>query len=301
MILVSQTKNFMFKDTAVTLGKFDGMHRGHMSLLKSVAEYKKEGYIPTVFTFDTSPYEVVNKKNTEYLLTRFEKHAICEAAGIEILIEYPFDNETMHMEADEFVNDILIKKLGAAKIVVGEDFHFGKDRKGNVETLGRIFDENCLDIKKKMLYQGNEISSTFIKKCLCDGDVKMTAEMLGRQYGISGVVVEGKKIGRTINFPTINLKINERKILPASGVYISKVVINEKKYTGITNVGSNPTVTDEKNVKVETHILGVDENLYGKDATVYFCEWIRDEKKFDNIDMLRKQIENDVKKAIEYK
>ncbi len=297
MKLVRETKEFKFENTAITLGKFDGMHRGHMSLVKTVTAYKNMGFVPVLFTFDTSPYEMVKKGATGYLLTREEKYELCRQAGIEVIVEYPFDSETMHMDAEDFVREVLIRKLDAKKIVVGEDFGFGKNRMGNVDTLRKMFPDDSLDIKNKITYEGNEISSTYIKKCINDGDVSRAAAMLGRKYSLSGTIIEGKKIGRTIDFPTINLKTDEKKILPASGVYATETLIDGRRYAGVTNIGSNPTVTDEKSIKTETHLLGCDENLYGKTATVKFVMRIRGEKKFDNILQLKEQISKDVKTA----
>lgn len=297
MKLVRETKEFKFENTAITLGKFDGMHRGHMSLVETVTAYRNMGLVPVLFTFDTSPYEMVKKGTAGYLLTREEKYELCRQAGIEVVVEYPFDSETMHMDAEEFVREVLIRKLDAKKIVVGEDFCFGKNRMGNVDTLRKMFPGDSLDIKNKITYEGNEISSTYIKKCINDGDVSRAAAMLGRKYSVSGNVIEGKRIGRTIDFPTINLKPDEKKILPASGVYATETLVDGRKYAGVTNIGSNPTVTDDKSIKTETHLLGCDENLYGKPATVKFVMRIRDEKKFDNILQLKEQIAEDVKAA----
>lgn len=294
MELVRNTKDFKYDNTAVTLGKFDGMHLGHMSLLKDVTRFAGEGLVPVLFTFDLSPYELLGKKSAGYLLTHEEKYEICERAGIKVLVEYPFDCDTMHMEAESFVKEVLVNRLGVSKIVVGEDFCFGKERTGNIETLKRMFPEEMLDIKSKVMYGDREISSTYIKECIVSGNIHKANEMLGRRYSLRGYIAEGKKIGRKIGFPTINMVVSAEKLLPKAGVYCSHVKIEKKTYNGITNIGSNPTVSDDTGIKAETHLLGCSGNLYGKEACVELDGYIREEKKFDNLDELKEQIKKDV-------
>lgn len=295
MEVISGTKEFKLNNTAVTLGKFDGMHKGHMSLLREVIKSKEDGLTPVLFTFDTSPYEVVDGRKMKYILDCREKYDICRNEGIEVVIEYPFDKDTMSMDADEFVSKVLLEKLGAKKIVVGRDFNFGRDRKGNTEMLSEMSDKYELLVKEKILFDNKEISSTIIRKYIQDGQIEKANRMLGRMFSITGIIVCGRKIGRTLGFPTINLKVSDEKILPRFGVYASIAEIDNKIYKGITNIGFNPTVSSEDSIKAETHLLDCNEDLYGRKAEIKLFKYIRDEKKFNSLDELKNQIKDDIK------
>lgn len=295
MEVISRTKDFKFNNTAVTLGKFDGMHIGHMSLVQEVILSKRDGLTPVIFTFDTSPYEVVDGKKMKYILDSKEKYDICKNAGIEVVIEYPFDKDTMMMDADEFVSKVLLEKLGAKKIVVGRDFKFGKDRQGNTELLSAMSDKYELFVKEKILFDNKEISSTIIRKYIQNGEIEKANRMLGRMFSINGKIICGRKIGRTLGFPTINLKVSDEKILPRFGVYASIAEIDKKMYKGITNIGFNPTVSSEDSIKAETHLLDCNEDLYGRKAEIKLFKYIRDEKKFNSLDELKCQIKDDIR------
>lgn len=300
MEVISKTKDFKLNNTAVTLGKFDGMHIGHMSLVQEVTLSKKDGLTPVLFTFDTSPYEVVGGSKMEYILDSKEKYNICRDSGIEVVIEYPFDKGTMMMEAEEFVNKIIIGRLGAKKVVVGKDFKFGRDRKGDAGLLLAMAKDYELSVKEKVLCGNKEISSTLIRDYIKCGNIEEANRMLGRMFAISGKIVYGRQIGRTIGFPTINIKVCEEKILPKFGVYASITVIGKKEYGGITNIGFNPTVSSDYAVKAETHLLGCNEELYGREAKVRLVKYIRGEKKFNSLDELKNQIEDDIRCAVHY-
>lgn len=297
MQIVSNTKEFMFKDTAITLGKFDGIHRGHQLLIEEIVKEKKSGMYAVLFTFDTSPYEVVNGKKMTYILDSEEKYALCKNLGIDVVIEYPFDNDTMNMSADDFIQKILINQLGAKKIVVGNDFSFGKGRKGNVDLLKQYAGDYELVVKDKLFFEDTEISSTYIRKCINSGKMEKVEKMLNRPFSFLGKITAGKQIGRTIGIPTINIIPSKDKIIPPNGVYASMAVIEGKKHKGITNVGVNPTVSSEKSIKVETNLLEYCENLYGKKVEVYLLEYIRQEIKFNNIEELKTQIDKDIEIA----
>lgn len=297
MKVISKTKEFQLNNTAVTLGKFDGMHKGHMSLVQEVIQSKERGLMPVLFTFDTSPYELVHGRKVKYILDNEEKYKIWQRAGIEVVIEYPFDKETMQMEPEAFINDVLLDRLGAKEIVVGEDFSFGKGCRGNAAMLAAMSGCYELKVKQKILYEGTEISSTFIRKCIQNGEIKKANDMLGRPFTISGKVMHGQQIGRTMGIPTINLQVRKEKILPPFGVYASVTEIDSKEYKGITNIGMNPTVSDEKSVKIETHLLDCTKEMYGMKAEVGLYEYIRGEKKFAGLDELKNQIQKDISAA----
>lgn len=297
MEIISGTKQFKYNNTAITLGKFDAFHKGHMCLVRQVADSKKEGMIPVLFTFDISPYELVADNNIKYVISRQEKYEICEKSGIDVMIEYPFDNETMNMDAEKFVERILIGQLGAARIIVGKDFHFGKDRKGDVELLKKYKDVFEVIAVDKMCEKGEVISSSAIRQAIADGNIEKANVMLGHELSYSGKIVHGKQLGRKIGAPTINIKVEENRIFPPYGVYGSAVSIDGRTYRGITNIGLNPTVSSDNNIKVETHLIDENVQVYGECAKVNLKTFVRHERKFGDVEELKKQIMADIEKV----
>lgn len=294
MKVISKIRQFKLNNSAVTLGKFDGLHMGHMSLVNEVVNARRLGLVPVLFTFDISPYELVGGNSVKYILDDYEKYRICEQAGIEVVIEYPFDEHTMAMDADAFVKNVLIDQIDAKEVVVGNDFSFGKDRSGTTETLKKYRDYFNLIIKDKVLMQKSEISSTLIRDMIINGEIEKANEMLGHPLSFRSMIVRGKQIGRTIGMPTVNITVGDERLLPPLGVYASEVVIGNKKYKGITNIGINPTVSSDTDIKVETHLLECNEDLYGEMAQIKILKFIRREKKFDSLEQLKAQIESDI-------
>lgn len=295
MKIIRGTKEFKLNNTAVTLGKFDGMHKGHMSLVNQVVSCGGSGLVPVLFTFDTSPNEVVSQNKMKYIIDSDEKYEICRKSGIDTVIEYPFDQDTMHMDAEEFIEKIIIKQLDAKKVAVGKDFNFGRDRKGNVSLLKSMAGSYELIVKDKVLYGTNEISSTYIRQCIQNGEIEKANYMLGREYSISGEIIYGKMLGRTIGVPTINMGVRGDKVLPPFGVYATITQIDGTEYKGITNIGNNPTVSADNSIKVETHLFECSRELYGMTARVRFYRFIRSEKKFSGVDELRRNMQHDIK------
>lgn len=298
MQIIKNTRTFKLENTAITIGKFDAFHKGHMSLIEKVVECKKEGLLAVLFTFDRSPYEYLSDNSVKYIISREEKYEICEKAGIDVVIEYPFDCETINMEPDEFVQNILVEQLSVSKIIVGKDFHFGKQRKGDVEFLKQYKTFEVIALEKKRSEAG-VISSSAIREAILKADIPLANEMLGHDLKYNGNIIHGKKLGRKIGAPTINIDVEDDRLLPPFGVYATKVFIDSKWYNGITNIGLNPTVSDTQNVKVETHLIDENVDVYGEKATIYIKAFIRCEKKFDNIEQLQQQIMSDIEKVKE--
>lgn len=285
-------------NTAVTLGKFDGLHLGHQELIRQLIQEKKQsGLSPVLFSFDTT-----KKQGISSLTTFRERAHLCETFGIENLILYPVNEQTMSIQAEDFIRDILVGELGAKTVVTGMDFHFGKDRKGSVDTLhqySRIFDYSVIT-KPSRLYENEKISSSRIKQVMAQGKLKEAETMLGYQYFIMGNVIKGRQLGRTIGIRTLNIEVEMTKLLPPQGVYGTTAVIDGKKYRSITNIGTCPTVTDSKAITVETHVLDFEEEVYGSEVAVYFDFYIREERKFENLAALQKQICGDIDRVKGY-
>ncbi len=281
--------DFKIENSAVSLGKFDGFHRGHRLLLDRILAQKE--LHSTVFTFDG-----ILKDKQIYLET--EKRMLLERLGVEREVIFPFCEETKIMAPEVFIREILVKRMDAKLICVGEDFHFGRGRLGDVSMLSdgaeKYGYELC--VFPKMKEAGEVISSTRIRRELADGRIETANGLLGEPYFVSGEVMHGNALGRTIGMPTANLLPEEQKLLPVYGVYATRVEVDGQTYAGVTNVGMKPTVGADR-VSVETTLLNFDGNLYGKRITVYFLYFLRPEQKFDSLEELKDQIERDKAEA----
>ena len=296
MKYIRNTVDFQIEeDTVISLGKFDGIHRGHELLMERLAEKKREGLKAAIFTFDIPPRRNVQHVEAKVLTTNEEKMHIFEEMGIDYLIECPFTEEVMHMEPENFIR-MLVERLHVKCIVAGEDFRFGHNRRGDYRMLqeyaGKLGYEAL--ILKKMKEDARDISSTFVREEIAAGNIEKANHLLGYRYFVKGMVKHGNQIGRTIGIPTINLIPPEEKLLPPFGVYVSEVAIGEERYQGVTNVGCKPTIEGNNPVGVETYLLDFHENVYDRIVTVEFISKIRAEHKFKNIEALKEQMENDI-------
>lgn len=303
MEYIKKTLDFQIKDPSViTLGKFDGLHRGHELLMESLFEKSNQnGYKSVVFTFDIPPKKQVQGENGYVITTNDEKHDIFERTGVDYLIECPFTTEVMHMEAEKFISWI-VQALSVKCIVVGTDFRFGYQRTGDYKVLeqyAQVYGYEVIVINK-MQEEGRDISSTYVREEIQKGNIKKANHLLGYEYFVKSVVVHGKQIGRTIGIPTINMVLPKEKLLPPYGVYITRVMIDEKWYTGVSNVGCKPTIEGEHPVGVETYIIDFCQDLYDKVITVQFLDFIRPEMKFPSIDALKTQMNSDIAQAQNY-
>ena len=290
------SSDFHFKDTAVALGKFEGIHRGHQLLMDEVKKQELHGLRSVVFTFDR-PTRLTLTGDTEYkqIYTKKERREILEKRGIDILIEHPFTKEFAALTPDRFIREVLVEKVGAKVIVVGTDFHFGKNRSGSITDLEKL-EEECgyhLIVVEKLQLNGKDISSTRIRASLEKGAMEEAKALLGRNYSVSGEILHGNALGRTIQVPTINQQVPSFKLLPPNGVYASITQIDGKEYGGVTNIGTKPTVSTDQVIGVETNLFDYEEDAYGKHIKVKLLHFIRPEMKFESIEALSKQMESD--------
>lgn len=303
MQIIQQTTDFIIKEkTAAALGKFDGIHRGHQKLLEEILEQKKKGLKAVIFTFDPSPATLFQKSKVKELSTKKEKEAMFEAMGVDILIEFPLNEKTAAMSAEDFVEEVLVRKMNVGFIAAGTDLSFGYKGAGNAALLKEFSEEYGFQVEiiDKVCHEDREISSSFVREEIEKGNMELAAALIGKTYSVSGVVEHGNRIGRTLGFPTVNLLPEEEKLLPPCGVYFSKVLVDGETYNGVTNIGYKPTVSDEPRIGVETYIYDFEKDVYGKEITVSLEHFKRSEKKFDGLEELRMQVELDKEEGRKY-
>ena len=281
--------------SVVTIGNFDGVHKGHQVLIKKTVKFANENNLKSiVFTFENHPINYFKNKKIKNIITNSEKISKIKKLGVDILIMIPFDSYMTKISPLEFIKEILIDKLDAKKIIVGHDFTFARRKEGNIKILKEMSFKYRFDLEIVNSIDINDIrvSSTHIRQLVDNGDVDKVNNYLGYNFLIKGKIIKGKQLGRTIGFPTANIKINDDLLIPKKGVYVTSVYIDDNIYYGATNIGYNPTVKGES-LSIETNILEFSEDIYGKIIKLEFLERIRDEKKFNSIDELKLQLKKD--------
>lgn len=287
----------------LTIGTFDGVHLGHQKIIQQLNfEADKVGGESVLFTFYPHPRMVLFPDNhgLKLIQTQSEKIQKLDRIGLKNVIVHPFSKEFSRLPAIQFVRDFLVNTLNVHTIIIGYDHQFGKNREGNIDLLkelGPIYGFNVIEIKAQDIDEVN-VSSTKIRKALKNGDIKSANSFLGSSYKLGGTIIEGKKIGRSMGFPTANIKVDsDIKIIPKQGVYVVCVKIEDKCHFGMLNIGENPTVSDEGKESIEVHIFDFNENIYGKDIEVEFLARLRDEEKYPDKETLIKQLKQDEKNA----
>lgn len=296
MIIISDTLDFKLNsETAVAIGKFDGVHLGHRKLLQTLLEKKKLGLTTCIFTFDPSPAVLFGFSDGKELTTKAEKRRIFEEMGIDVLVEFPLSRTTAAIPAEDFVKDYLVDRLQAKWIVAGDDVSFGAKGAGNAELLRSMADSYDFSVTTidKISIEGREISSSYIRELVEKGRMEEVRAFLGEPYVICGEVSHGKKLGRTIGMPTINVLPGEEKLLPPNGVYYSSVIHKGITYKAISNVGYKPTVTEEKVMGIESYLFDFQGDLYGEEVTILLHAFKRPEMKFDSVEALKAQMHLD--------
>ncbi|MDK2771152.1 MAG: bifunctional riboflavin kinase/FAD synthetase [Flavobacterium haoranii] len=292
------------KNSILTLGTFDGVHLGHKVILGKLVKQANERNLESlVLTFFPHPRMVLQKDNDIKLLNTIpEKSELLNKIGIQNLIIHPFDNEFSRLTAEDFVKNILVDKLHIKKIIIGYDHRFGRNRTATIDDLidfGKVYNFEVEQISAEELNEVT-ISSTKIRNALDNGAIELANQYLGYNYFLSGKVVGGKKIGRTIGFPTANIEIPEDyKLIPKNGVYIVSSIYKGQKIYGMMNIGYNPTFPD-KNYSLEVNFLDFDQDLYNQTLTISFIKHIREELKFDSVEELKKQIKLDKDFSLAY-
>ncbi len=284
-------------EVALALGKFDGIHLGHAKLFDELTEEaKKRGLKTLIFTFDKPFSAYFSGKDPEVLTTYAEREEAVKEWGIDYLIEYPLNADTVGVEPERFIDDILVKRLHAVFIAAGPDMSYGRGGKGDIglmkEKAGDRYE--VLVVPKVKSTEGEIISSSLVRDELKTGDMEKVTRLLGRPYSIIGKVSRGRKLGSSVlNMPTVNIFPEKYKLLPPRGVYFSETVVGTEKYKSITNIGVKPTVQQENKVNAETFLYDFDDDLYGENIQVDLLHFHRKEMKFESLDDLKKQMLND--------
>lgn len=305
MIINKGYDNLNLSSPVVTLGIFDGVHRGHQSLIDHLVSRAKETEGESVvITFYPHPRLVLgqNSAKLSLLTTMEEKILLLEKLKVDHLIIIEFNKQFSSISACDFIKDVLVKKIGTKHLVIGYNHHFGRSGEGDYNTIKQCTESMDFQVEQVQVFQNEEgtISSSSIRKALLQGRLDEANRWLGYPYSITGTVIEGRHIGQSIGFPTANIKpLYQYKLIPANGVYAVEVTLGEIKYAGMLNIGTNPTVnSDVEKRSIEVHILNFKGDIYGKEISVSFRKRLRDEIKFENISQLTLQMELDKQEVI---
>lgn len=296
MKIINDTLDFQIpEDCAVTMGKFDGIHRGHQKLMKQILKKKEQGLKTVVFTFGRMPGTVFLGDKGRTILTARERQQHLRRMGIDYMIECPFVPEIIQMEPERFIEEVLVNQLHAKYIAVGPDFRYGYQRRGDDELLKKlsgvygyeveVFEKECLGDRP--------ISSTYVREMLKEGQMETVEKLLGYPYYVSGTVVHGHEIGRTLGIPTTNILPDDEKMLPPNGVYLTKTIFDHREFFGITNIGVKPTISGDEAKGIETHLFDFSGDLYDRELIVEFYAFERPERKFSSLEDLKGQLEKD--------
>lgn len=283
------------------LGFFDGVHEAHTLILKECVRHAKEHGLKSIaLTFDKSPAEYFGKK-IKYITSLDIKKKYMTELGIDEIVVLPCNEETLSLSPVEFIDSILVDTLKVKALFCGFNYTFGKNAQGNTDTLISLCSERGVDVfvTPRMIDFGVTVSSSEIRKALSEGNIELANKLLSRPFEVQGIVSEGKRLGRSLDFPTANIYPDEYFPDIPRGVYATKSIVDKKEYVSVTNVGLNPTVNDA-NLRIETYIMGFDSDIYEKPLTVKFFKFLRPEQKFDSIDDLKKQIKKDTQNSTDY-
>ncbi|MCR5791459.1 MAG: bifunctional riboflavin kinase/FAD synthetase [Lachnospiraceae bacterium] len=305
MRIIKDTTDFYLSgETVVAIGKFDGFHKGHERILAKMQEVGKRGLKLAVFTFNIPPATVLHKGypgDHRVLTTVLEKRRIFEDLSIDYLVEFPFYEKTAAILPRDFVEDILLHRMKAKVIVCGPDVRFGSKGAGDISLLMQYASEGAFEIQvvEKEYYAGEPISSSRIRTEILSGHMEEANRMLSKPYMFFGEVMHGRKLGRTMGMPTINLLPRPDKLLPGSGVYFSRVRHHDREYCGVTNIGVRPTVErntsgEKPPVSVETYLYDFNSEIYGDDCMVFLYHFVRPEMDFGSVEALREQLQADI-------
>ncbi len=305
MEIITGTRDFQIEEpTVVTIGKFDGRHKGHQKLLRELLRQKEQKGLKTaVFTFAMAPSGIVSGRRPTVITTNQERRTNMARMGMDYLVEYPFNQEVAHMTPEAFVSEVLVGQMSARAVIAGPDCSFGYKGAGDASLLRELSDKygyEAIIIEKEKDAQ-RDISSTYVREELDRGNIEKANALLGEPYTIHGTVVHGNHIGGALlGFPTANILPPPEKHLPCFGVYVSRVLVDGAWYGGVSNIGRKPTIQGENPVGVETFIMGLDEDLYGKEIEVQLLNFERPEQRFDSLEELKSRIEKDKEYAAEY-
>ncbi len=305
MVIHYGYENLKLRNPVVTLGIFDGVHKGHRALLDFLVSRARElDGEAVVLTFSPHPRIVLdqNPGKLSFLTTIEEKTTLLEKANIDHLVIIEFNTAFSNIRACDFVKDILVEKIGTKHLIIGYNHHFGRKGEGDFNTIKQCAESLDFIVEQVPGLRADEdtISSSLIREALLAGKLDAANKWLGYSYSVSGKVVKGKQIGRSIGFPTANIEPTDSfKLIPAKGVYAVEVKINGKIHPGMLNIGTNPTVNNDISLRsIEVYILDFNEDIYGKAVTVIFRKWLRDERKFESIEQLSEQMKLDKEQTL---
>lgn len=276
---------------SVALGIFDGVHLGHRAVMKMT----ENSGVPAVFTFNNTSLHAKQGRSIEYIYTDEQKAALIRSLGIRKIFSRDF-SDIRDMSGSEFAKNIIVRNLGAGSVACGRDFRFGRNASCGVNELVALGREYGFEVRvaEDVLCNGSPVSSGRIRSLLSQGKVTAAADLLGGSYMISGRIVHGRQIGRTLDFPTVNQLFSGGQLVPRFGVYASSVIIDRRHYESVTNIGVKPTIEGERSPLAETHIIGFSGDLYGRELDVELRGFIRPEVKFNSLDELKEQISQDI-------
>ena len=283
--------------TVLTIGTFDGVHLGHQKIIERVvATARQEGLLATIFTFFPHPRMVVqHDKSLKLIHTLEEKKQLLQRLGVDLLVVQPFNEAFAQLTAEEFVSTILVQHLNVKKVIIGYDHRFGRNRTANINDM-RLFGEKYgFAVEEISVQEVDEVSvsSTKIREALNKGDVTTAEHYLGTPYSLTGTVVHGLKLGRTLGYPTANIQVTEDyKLIPKDGVYAVYSYIGERKVYGMMSIGKNPTI-EGKGSSIEVYFFDFNGDLYDRELTIYFLKYLREERKFSSVALLKKQLQDD--------
>lgn len=297
MKIISSTLDFELNtDTAVAIGKFDGLHLGHRRLLEEIMKKKERGLAACVLTFDPSPAVYFGLSDGKEITTRQEKREILAHMGVDILVEFPMTKDTASMDPERFVREILVKRMHTRWIAAGTDVSFGDKGAGNEALLRKLADGLGYGITtiEKLKVEETEISSSLLRELIEKGTLEQIEKYLGMPYTVLGTVEHGKKLGRKLGMPTVNITPSADKLLPPNGVYYSMVTVGGEAYPAISNIGCKPTVSEEKKLGIESFLYDFDRDIYGEAIRVQLLAFKRPEMRFKNVEQLKAQMEQDI-------
>lgn len=290
-------------ETAVALGNFDGVHKGHQALIRRAVERARQnGVKSAVFTFNNHPKNVMTgRRAVRNILYWDDKVKILSDLGVDYLFAIPFDERVQHLDPTDFIKELLVKRFHMKEAFCGFNYHFGYRAAGNVELLAHMEKKwgYRLHVMEPVTVNGRIVSSTLLRSMIAEGEVEKCMDYMGRHYTVGGMVVVGNRIGRTMGFPTSNITIDDAMITPSNGVYVTDCIYQGLTYESVTNVGLKPTIGDNQK-NIETHMFQFDKEIYGNWIRVEFLKKIRDEHKFSGVEELGQQIQKDCEIARKY-
>ena len=300
VIAVRHTENFRVeKNSILTIGTFDGVHLGHQKILKKLNEIKqKTGLNSVILTFDPHPRKVLfpDQKDLKLITTTDEKLGLLEHHGVDVSVVYPFSRAFSQMDAQSYISDILVKSLKVKHLIIGYDHKFGNNRDGDINTLRAFAKEYNYEVEEISVQDIDNInvSSSKIRHALEKGDVELANKYLGYEFFLTGSVVKGKQLGRTLGYPTANLNVEDSdKMIPAIGIYFVKVIVDGEVFYGMLSIGKNPTTDTDGLVKIEVNIFEFDRDIYDTNISISFIKHLRHEQKFTDLEALKDQLKRD--------